>query len=119
MNRYQRRLRQKQIRKNGSYRGLAALLAAVNKSADKDSIKDGDRVMLNTKRIMGRKEFATMNPAYQEFVKKNSLTVFTAKVRRRYASGAPILIDLAEDDTWSFWEGDLIRKGSSPKKTEG
>lgn len=74
-----------------------------------DIIYDGDLVMLDTKRIMRRKEYSRMQPEYRQFVEANTSTVFTAHYRHEKADGFSTLIELDGVEPWIFWYGDLIR----------
>lgn len=76
---------------------------------DKDILRDGDRVKINVDQITVRPEWSGLNQAYCEFVLSNRDTVFTAKIRSATTGGYPVIVDLEEDRTWSFWSGDLIR----------
>ena len=110
MNRKQRRATDKKLRKVKGYNAYKRLVEESMKlQATEDMLKDGDRVKLNVKRITGRDEFASLQQAYRDFVMQNQDTVFTAKIRRHSRGGYPVVIDLLEEPTWSFWEGDIIR----------
>lgn len=115
MNRKEKREKNRRLNGAKGYSQFKKMVEMTMKqAADDDMLSDGDRVMLNTDRIFGRDEFSLLQPAYQEFVKENSDRVFTARIRRRTTGGYPVIIDLVEDDSWSFWVGDLIRVEKNP-----
>lgn len=86
-----------------------ALMKIVEDEASKGRmLKDGDIVKLDIRQIVDRPDYAHKNAAYREFVENNGDRVFTVKILSRTASGYPVIVTLEEDNTWSFWEGDLI-----------
>lgn len=101
MNREQRRKMNKVLKSTEKY-DLTSI-SLFNKN-----LKDGDSIKLNVDQMMRHKDWQRLNPKYREFVMQNRDTVFTAKIRRRNQSGDPVIIDLNENDMWSFWIGDLI-----------
>jgi len=110
MNRSQRRKLDRKLRSVDGYSLYKKLVEeTMNRAADEDMLKDGERVRINVEQITGRREFLHLNPKYQKFIADNVDTVFTARVRKYGRGGYPAIIDLQEDDTWSFWIGDLIR----------
>lgn len=64
-------------------------------------IKSGDRVFVNSKQILGRKNSYKLAPSYLDFVKDSSGKVYTATKR------TDTIIGLCEAP-WLFWKGDLI-----------
>lgn len=110
MNRAQRRATDKKLRSVKGYNLYKKLLEESMKlSATEDMLEDGEQVKINVEQIMGREEWNKLNSDYQAFVQQNRDTVFTARIRRRSPGGYPVIVDLDEFDTWSFWSGDLIR----------
>ena len=110
MNREERRARERELRGVEGFSSFRRLvMATMKRNAEPDMLRDGDKVKLKTDQIMGRKGFSRMIPAYQEFVRSNDFRVFTAKIRRAGKGGYPVVVDLVEDNTWSFWSGDLIK----------
>lgn len=109
MNRAQRRLLDKKLRANGISQFDKLVLASYAKAAEEDMLEDGDTVRLDVDRMMAREEWKRLNPKYKEFVQKNRDTEFTARIRSRSSGGYPVIVELDGCDTWTFWEGDLIR----------
>lgn len=115
MNREQRRAKERRLKSVKGFSAYRKLIDATMKMAATDNmLEDGEKVKLDVDRITGRTEFSSLQPGYQQFVAANRDRVFTAKIRRRSQGGYPVVVDLEEDDTWSFWVGDLIRVNQSP-----
>ena len=64
-------------------------------------IKSGDRVFVNSKQILGRKNSYKLALSYLDFVRDSSGKVYTATKR------TDTIIGLREAP-WLFWKGDLI-----------
>ena len=102
MNREQRRKLDKQ-----GYDGNK--IAAIMNAADNNHlIKEGEKVRLDVKKITGRNDWKTLTERYRAFVMDNAKTVFTVKYEEKYGD-KPSLVTFAEDSTWLWWVGDLIR----------
>jgi hypothetical protein len=72
---------------------------------------EGEKVRLKTKQIIERKDWATKNKKYKDFVTSNHDTVFTVHFEEKYAKSHTIAC-LNEDTTdpkWLFWVGDFER----------
>ena len=67
----------------------------------------GDKVKLDTEKIMNDQEYKKQLPAYREFCEMNADRVFTVE----YTEGMnPSVVCFAEDEShpkWLFWTGDL------------
>ena len=72
---------------------------------------EGEKVRLKTKQIIERKDWATKNKKYKDFVTSNHDTVFTVHFEEKYAKNH-VLACLTEDTgdhKWLFWVGDFER----------
>lgn len=86
----------------GDEKFIRGVLAAMSQQ---EAIHTGDQVKLNAAKIMERDEFKNTRKDYQEFVKNNQDTVFTAHVRDDK------LVCFNEDGSGHiFWRGDLIKQ---------
>lgn len=108
MNREQRRKANKILKTVDGHEQFETMIKNIEVLGKASKLKDGDFVKINAEQMMQRKEWKRLNPKYREFITQNRDTIFTAKIRRRSAAGYPVIIDLNENDTWSFWVGDLI-----------
>lgn len=108
MNRETRRKMKSSASANMAVHKIAEFINDIGQNAH-DELSDGDKVKLNTKRIIGRKEFGRLQREYQEFVRSNSDTVFTVHITKRSKGGFPVMVELVESPKWLFWSGDLIR----------
>lgn len=113
MNRQERRVLEKKVKKRGVSGKDAKAYVEIISNADKiqmhgaeetsvpKKFKDGDKVMLNIDLIKARKNYEQMADAYKEFVDGGDGVVFTARVEREN------MISLVESPDWLFWSGDL------------
>lgn len=74
--------------------------------AQDNGLQDGDLVMLDYDRIMGRDDYSRLQDDYRTFVESHREQVFTVRVYRR-RPGYAVLIELEEAPKWLFWCGDL------------
>lgn len=108
MNREQKRAFIRDAHKRGIKKETAeAFIRAreleLNEQNPPQHICDGDKVMLDVKKIQERKNYEMMSNDYKEFVECSRGEVMTAHVERQN------LISMVEEPRWLFWSGDLIR----------
>lgn len=101
LNRKSRRLLQKAIK------------AAVKKKSVKERIKDGDRVLLNVDRIVGRKDYSHKTADYKRFVEANRDKTFVARAYRESNDKFSAIFQLEGVEDWLFWFGDLLPEKES------
>lgn len=72
---------------------------------------EGEKVTLDTARIIGRKDWMKKNPKYKEFVTSSADKVFTVHFEEKYAKNHVLacLIEDTNDPKWLFWVGDFKR----------
>lgn len=97
-------------------RKLQKLLRCFN--AKEEHLLEGDKVKINTEKILSEPNWKNKNKTYQSFVLEHKDTIFTVEYdpintqrRQVYQKGAyPALLCLKEDPNhFLFWEGDLIK----------
>lgn len=105
MNRANRRKMMKKARSSGISKGAVMAYLAANDAGIElgdRKIKYGDKVRLDVERIRSRDDYQQMIAEYKSFVESNADKVFTAKPEGN------TMTSFEEDDTWLFWNGDLI-----------
>ena len=107
MNREGRRALKKKLQDKDARTRAANALDSLG-DAINDVIYDGDLVMLNVQRIMGRKEYPRMQEGYRKFVESNRGKIFVAHPHHARRDGFSTIMELEGTD-WTFWYGDLIR----------
>lgn len=108
MNREEKRKVEQRLRTPNGRKMLKTLIEKAAAIADRSSLKDGDIVKLNAKRIMERSEWGNLDPKYKTFVEQNQEKEFVARAILHTSSNHPVIFNL-EGVEWNFWEGDLIR----------
>lgn len=79
------------------------------KFVNESPIKDGDKVILNCKKIRNRREFSKLQDKYKDFINQHEGDIYTAKIHSYSNTNYPVIIEFEEDSTWLFWSGDLIK----------
>lgn len=110
MNREQKRAYIKKAKKKGISQKMAETYTDImdigdGKIIEPQDIQEGDKVRLNLENIQARNSYDKMTDKYKSFVESNANMVFTAHLER------PTLISFAEDSSWLFYSGDLIKLG--------
>lgn len=72
-------------------------------------IHEGDKVVLNVRRITSRPDFDRMQESYKKFVNENEGVIFTAHCVRPHTDGFSVLIEVNEDQKWLFVQDDLVK----------
>jgi hypothetical protein len=83
-------------------------------SAYKNYLVEGEKVKLNTNKIMRHPDYQRLVQEYREFVENNTNTIFTVVYDNKDKENdnkPPHLICFEEDSRdkkWLFWDGDLL-----------
>lgn len=114
MNREQRREFAKRAKARGiSDEHINAYIAWVNSGGNNIyEIKEGDKVLLNVRKIISGVNYSRMVPAYKKFIEESEGVVFTAHIERG------CLVSLMENPKWLFWIGDLVKYKTENKEDE-
>ena len=91
------------------YASMNLIADAIEHRAE-TALQEGDIVEIDAEGIMGKPNFTTLQPEYQDFIKASVGRKFTVIKEEKYI-GKPI-VSLAEDPKevkWLFWEGELIK----------
>lgn len=80
----------------------------------KKPFQEGDKVKINIKRILEKKNFQTLNPKYIEFITTNKGTIFTIEKPKIFLSpkavkGIWVFKENRSEPRWLFQEHNLIK----------
>lgn len=118
MNRKQKRYVNNNCYKPNVFNRLANVaIETLTERYDKSRPQIGDKCKINVEKIISRKDWERLNPAYKQFVLDNVDTIFTVQEDKfkSKADGFIAIVSLVEDTTkpkWLWSVDDLIKVDS-------